>query len=194
MDQGVGESRLIPRLFLVAPEGSADHLAACFRAARAAGDVASLLLPPSLARDLTPLAQELGVAVLTTGVTPNADGVHVDATTESVTAARQSVGKNRIVGAFAGHSRHFAMEAAEAGADYVALSQHGPAIGGEPILKWWSNVFEIPCVAFDPVDITELDTLLPQTPDFVRPPDAMWDGPEAARLIVTELTQRLQRT
>ncbi|MBC8036956.1 MAG: thiamine phosphate synthase [Rhizobiales bacterium] len=194
MDTVAGEGGLIPRLFLVAPEGSANHLAACLKAACAAGDVASLLLPPSLARELTPLAQELGVAVLALGVAQNADGVHVEATAEAVTAARQSVGERGIVGAYAGTSRHFAMEAAEAGADYVAFSQNGPAMGGEPIVKWWADFFEIPCVAFDPVEVAGLDTLLPQTPDFIRPPDAMWDGPEAAHRIVTGLMQRLKQT
>ncbi len=183
-----------PRLFLVAPEAPTAHLAACLKAACAAGDVASVLLPPSLARELTSIAQSLGVAALTIGAAENADGVHVDATAEAVRAARQSVGTSRIVGAYAGMSRHFAMEAAEAGADYVAFSQNGRALGGEPIVKWWADFFEIPCVAFDPVEAAGLDTLLPQTPDFIRPSDAMWQDPEAAGRIVTELIQRLEQT
>ena len=194
MGPSAGEGGLTPRLFIVAPEGNAAHLAACLKAACSTGDVASLLLPPSLAKELASLAQESGVAVITIGVAQNADGVHVEATVEAVTDARLSVGKNGIVGAYAGHSRHFAMEAAEAGADYVAFSQSGPALGGEPIVQWWSAISEIPCVAFDPVDADGLDTLLPQNPDFIRPPDAMWDGPEAARRIVSELMQRLEQT
>jgi thiamine-phosphate pyrophosphorylase len=142
------------------------------------------------------LAQSKGVAVLSSGAAPHlsADGVHVEATTEAVAAARQSVGNGGIVGAFAGHSRHFAMEAAEAGADYVGLSQNGPTIGGVPIIKWWTDFCVIPCVAFDPVEVTELDTLLPQNPDFIRPSDTMWDGPEAAHRVVSELMQRLKQT
>ncbi len=87
---------------------------------------------PSLAREIATLAQAKGVAVLTTGDPRNAarfgcDGVHLDAAEESVANARSLVGKDRIVGAFAGASRHFAMEAAEDGADYIAFAQNRPA-------------------------------------------------------------------
>ncbi|MGL4527613.1 MAG: thiamine phosphate synthase [Aestuariivirga sp.] len=133
----------LPRLFLAAPAIPLELASACLKAACAAGDVASLLVPPGLARDLTPVAQALGVAVLLDGEAREAmyagcDGVQIDARAEGVDIAgiRSSMAKDRIVGAFAGHSRHFAMEAAEAGADYVALDQKGPTIGGEPIVKW----------------------------------------------------------
>jgi thiamine-phosphate pyrophosphorylase len=120
-----------------------------------------------------------------------ADGVQVEATTENVAEARQSAGKDRFVGAYAGASRHAAMEAAEAGADYVAFDQTGPSLGGEPIIHWWADMMEIPCVAFTPVEVDALDILLPQNPDFIRPSDAMWQGPEQARRIVTALSQRI---
>ncbi len=196
MGSVAGEGGLTPRLFLVAPEGDFAHLLTCLKAACAAGDVASLLVPPSAVRELVEFAQSKGVAVLTSSAAPHlgADGLHVEATAEAVSAARKSLGKEGIVGGFAGASRHFAMEAAEAGADYVALSQNGPAIGGEPIVKWCSDFFEIPCVAFDPVGAAELDTLLPQNPDFIRPSNAMWDSPDAARRVVTELMHRLKQT
>jgi thiamine-phosphate pyrophosphorylase len=193
MGPSAGEGGLTPRLFLVAPELALAHLAACLDAACAAGDVASLLVPASASKELVALAQSKGVAVLTSGNAQHLgpDGIHVEAAAEAVSTARQSVGKDGIVGAYAGASRHFAMEAAEAGADYMALSQNGLGLGGEPIVKWWSEFFEIPCVAFDPVEAAELDTLLPQKPDFIRPADAMWDGPGAARRIVTELMRHL---
>jgi thiamine-phosphate pyrophosphorylase len=197
MDAGWGESRLSPRLFLVAPEGlPVNLLVDCIRAACAAGDVASLLVPASIAKDLAGPAQSLGVAVIVDGEPREAprngaDGVQVEATTAAVSEARQSIGKNLFVGAFAGSSRHFAMEAAEAGADYVALSQNGAALGGEPIVKWWAGMMEIPCVAFDPVEVAGLDILLPQKPDFIRPSDAMWQDAESARRVVSELTARL---
>jgi thiamine-phosphate pyrophosphorylase len=161
--------------------------------------VASLLVPASLAKDVTAAAQALGVAVMVAGeprdaARSGADGVQVEATAEEVSAARQSIGKDRFVGAFAGASRHFAMEAAEAGADYIAFDQRGASVGGEPIIRWWADMMEIPCVAFTPVEPDELDILLPQNPDFIRPSDAMWQGPEEARRIVTALSQRLGPT
>jgi thiamine-phosphate pyrophosphorylase len=140
------------------------------------------------------LAQSKSVAVVTSGAALQlgADGIHVEATAEAVANARQLVGTDGIVGVFAGHSRHSAMEAAEAGADYVALSQNGLAIGGEPIVKWWTDFCVVPCVVFDPVEVPEMDTLLPQNPDFIRPSETMWNGPEDARRIVSELMQRLK--
>jgi thiamine-phosphate pyrophosphorylase len=196
VDPVAGESRLSPRLFLVAPELPAATLADCLAAACAVGDVASLVVPPALAKEIAPLAQAKSVAVLTTGDLRNAaplgcDGIHVDAAEASVADARAAIGKDRIVGAFAGASRHVAMEAAEAGADYIAFAQNRPTPGGEPILGWWSELFEIPCVAFDPVEPGGLDILLPQNPDFIRPSDAMWDSPAESHRIVAALMQRL---
>lgn len=186
----------LPRLFLVAPAAPAPQLEACLRAACAAGDVASLLVSPATAAALTAPAQSLGVAVMTTGevrdcMRAGCDGLHLR-TGDDVAAARKALGKDRFIGVAAGHSRHDAMEAAEAGADYIALSQGGASIGGEPLVKWWVEVFEIPCVAFDPVEAPDLDTLLPQNPDFIRPSDAMWESPEAARRIVSAIDDRLK--
>ena len=79
-----GEGRLSPRLLLGAPELPVATLADCFAAACAAGDVASLVVPPSLAKEIAPLTQAKSVAVLTTGDPRNAarldcDGIHIDA-------------------------------------------------------------------------------------------------------------------
>jgi hypothetical protein len=52
-------------------------------------------------------------------------------------------------------------------------------------------MMEIPCVAFTPVEPEELDILLPQKPDFIRPSDTMWQGADDARRIVSALSQRL---
>lgn len=189
--------RTTPRLFLVAPDQQAAHVVACIKAACAAGDVASLLLPPSLAREVTPMAQALGLAVMTTGeprdvMHSHCDGLHADGETENLADLRAAMGKNHILGVFAAGSRHFAMEAAEAGADYVALNQNSASIGGEPIVKWCAEFLQIPCVAFAPVSPEALDTLLPQKPDFIRPADAMWDSPESARSITAQLMQSLK--
>lgn len=159
--------------------------------------MASLLVPARLAKDITAAAQALGVAVIIDGEARDAarcgaDGVQVDATASGVGEARLAAGKDRIVGAHARHSRHFAMEAAEAGADYIAFDQTGPALGGEPIIHWWSSMMQVPCVAFTPVDADALDILLPQMPDFIRPSDMMWLDEEHARQIVWSLSRRLK--
>jgi thiamine-phosphate pyrophosphorylase len=180
-----------PRLFLVVPETlNAAQTLSCVKAARAAGDVASIAVPTPLLSVITKTLQDLGLAVLSTGATSSGcDGVHLVAEGD-VAAARAAVGKNGIVGVYCAASRHAAMEAAEAGADYIAFSQNTYA-PKEPILGWWVDVFEIPCVAFDPVEPKDLDILLPQNPDFIRPSDSMWDSPEAATRVVAALTQRM---
>ncbi len=122
----------------------------------------------------------------------NCDGLHVDGETETLAEIRAGLGTAHIMGVFAAGSRHLAMEAAEAGADYVALNQNSASIGGEPIVKWCAEFLEIPCVAFTPVEPDGLDTLLPQKPDFIRPADAMWDDAETAQRIVAQLMQRLR--
>lgn len=191
-------SNRTPRLFLVAPgDVPPNRVVDCLKAACEAGDVASLLVSAALARDIVEPAQALGVAVMIDGgeardaARAGADGLQLDAETADLTEARTALGKERILGAYAGASRHFAMEAAEAGADYLAFDQNGASLGGEPILRWWSAMMEIPCVAFTPVNPEDLDILLPQKPDFIRPADDMWQDAESARRIVAALTQRI---
>ena len=182
----------MPRLFLVAPVYlSPDQILACVTAACAAGDAASIVVAPSVLQAVTSKLQSLGLAVLAIGATElKCDGVHLNALEDDVKLARQALTKESIVGAFCGASRHVAMQAAEDGADYIALSQN-TYVPGEPIIGWWADLFEIPCVAFDPIESDKLDILLPQKPDFIRPLDAMWSSPEEARRIVSELTQRM---
>ena len=182
----------VPRLFLVAPDAlSADQLLSCAEAACGAGDAASIVIPPGIGSATVARLQNLGLAVLSLDAANSAcDGVHLDAANADVAKARARAGKGGIVGAYCAASRHTAMQAAEDGADYIALSQNAYA-PKEPIIGWWADLFEIPCVAFDPVEPQDLDILLPQKPDFIRPGDAMWASPEEARRIVAELTRRM---
>ena len=181
-----------PRLFLVAPvDLSSDQILACATAACAAGDVASIVVASGVLQAVTSKLQSLGLAVLANGNTDaKCDGVHLDALTDDIAAAKRLLGQQNIVGAYCGASRHVAMQAAEDGADYIALSQN-TYTPGEPIIGWWADLFEIPCVAFDPVETGKLDILLPQKPDFIRPSDAMWTSTGEAQRIVSELTQRM---
>jgi thiamine-phosphate pyrophosphorylase len=176
------------QLFLVAPSGLAhEHLVAC---ASAMNNAASIVLPAS-AIIAAPRLQGLGLAVLCDGVDdPSGDGVHFDAGAHDIAALRKRLGKDRIIGAYCGSSRHLAMEAGDAGADYVAFDQSATVLG-EPIVGWWSELFEIPCVAFQPVNPDELDILLPQKPDFIRPSDAMWRGVDEARHVAADLKRRI---
>jgi thiamine-phosphate pyrophosphorylase len=177
---------------LIAPDTHPDRITACVEAACDAGDVASILLPSNQPAFLTQRLQRLDLAVLLAGdpqsvLSARADGVEVP-DSDAYREARRILGADRIVGANCGASRHLAMELAEAGADYIAFAQSGR----EDLISWWTEIFEIPCIAADPVSPEGLDILLPHRPDFIRPDDAMWASPEAARDVVAKLTARLK--
>jgi thiamine-phosphate pyrophosphorylase len=182
-------SELNVRLHLVAPAAPAADVAGCLAAACAAGDIASLLAPPLLVAALIDLARRHDVAILTTDAEAarrlDCDGVEVDSA-EAYEAARALLGHSRIVGGRCEASRHLAMALAEAGADYVALAQAHDRPGVEPIIAWWSSLFEIPCIAADPVEPPGVAALLSQRPDFIRPADRMWRSADESRAIVAQ--------
>jgi thiamine-phosphate pyrophosphorylase len=173
------------RLFLVAPD--IGDILACATAACAAADCATILVGDNATKDVVEALQALELAVLLKDVEPRkvhhlkADGLLLSSF-ENFVDARLAL-KNENLGFLAGTSRHGAMEAAEAGADFMAFTQTKQYVG-EPIIGWWQDVTEVPAVAFDPVT----DALLkPQNPDFIRPDDAMWQSPEEAARVVSEL-------
>jgi len=182
------------RLHLVAPAAPAAEVVQCFEAACETGDIASLLAAPELIPGLLASARQHDVALLTTEAEAarrlGCDGLEVTSR-QDYDLARTILGYNRIVGGRCGSSRHLAMELADAGADYIAFSQADDRPEAEPIIAWWSGLFEVPCIAADPVGPEQLAALLMQQPDFIRPPDAIWTSPEEARRIVTELMQAI---
>ncbi|HTR83168.1 MAG TPA: thiamine phosphate synthase, partial [Reyranella sp.] len=137
------------RLYLVSPQ-RIDHptlFADDLRHALDGGDVAAFLLRAPAARiadTLRPVCQQRGVAFFIAGspdaaVTLDADGVHLESDGPSCAEARRIVGPDRQVGIASPSSRHFAMEAAEHGADYVAFDS-----ADRELIEWWSGLFEIP--------------------------------------------------
>jgi thiamine-phosphate pyrophosphorylase len=180
-----------PRFFLVAPEVIASAtLTNIITAAAKAGDCACLLVSEGIEHDAVQAAQALGFAVLLRNSEPRmmhrvkADGLHADKA-EDLKDLRAAL-TSESLGVFANVSRHIAMEAAEAGADYVAFAQ-AHQYAGEPIIGWWQELTDVPVVAFDPIEVKDLAALLPQKPDFIRPSDAMWQNAEAATRVISEL-------
>lgn len=181
-----------PRLHLVVPETLGTHAVRCFAAACEAGDVASALAPGGLVSLLTPLAHKHDVALLSLDEkhAQACDGMEVTNRAD-YDHARKLLGPDMIIGALCGTSRHDAMDLAEAGADYIAFHQARLKPHEEPIITWWSGLFEVPCIAADPVGPEAVAALLTQQPDFIRPPESIWASPEEARRIVTELMQAI---
>jgi thiamine-phosphate pyrophosphorylase len=179
------------RLFLVAPDIIDDALLlACATSACAAADCASILVHDTIQQSTVKALQDLGLAVILYDAEPRkvhhlkADGLQLSSI-ENFTEARKAL-KNESLGFMPKVSRHAAMEAAEAGADYMAFTQT-KQYQGEPIINWWQDLTDVPAVAFDPVNPEAVAALKPQRPDFIRPLDGMWQSAEAAAKTVGDL-------
>lgn len=116
----------------------------------------------------------------------SADGVHLGQHDASVREARDTLGREAQIGVTCHASRHLAMEAGEAGADYVAFgaffpsgtkaSEHRP----EPeLLAWWQQLMEIPCVAIGGITPDNCGPLIEAGADFLAVSGAVWNGDEA---------------
>lgn len=115
-----------------------------------------------------------------------ADGVHLGQDDGDVREAREALGREAQIGVTCHASRHLAMEAGEAGADYVAFgsffpsgtkaSDHRP----EPeLLSWWQGLMEIPCVAIGGITPQNCAPLVAAGADFLAVSGAVWSGDEA---------------
>jgi len=197
---------VVCRLYLISPE-RLDHpviFADDLRAALDGGDVAAFQLRLKEAGDdtiaraadtLRPICQQRGVAFIMNdrpdlAVKLDCDGVHVGQEDMSCAEARRIVGPDRQVGVTCKASRHLAMEAAEAGADYVAFGAFFPTTTkavehrAEPeILTWWQALFELPCVAIGGITVTNCRPLVAAGADFLAVAGGVWgfaEGPQAA--------------
>jgi len=118
-----------------------------------------------------------------------ADGVHLGQGDGDVREARALLGHSAQIGKTCHDSRHLAMEAGEAGADYVAFGAFYPTTTkpsdyrpAPTILTWWSTVFEIPCVAIGGITPGNARPLVEAGADFLAVCQAVWgkDDPAAA--------------
>lgn len=107
------------------------------------------------------------------------DGVHVHDGAKGVRNARKHLGKDAIVGAYCTASRHDGMNAAEAGADYVAFGPVGVSTLGDgtvaprDLFAWWSEMIELPVVAEGHLDAEHVTALAPVT-DFLAIGEEIW--------------------
>jgi thiamine-phosphate pyrophosphorylase len=192
------------QLYLISPPAIDAGFAATLAAALEAGPVAAFqlrlkgiddhavaeLAPPLqkvcadhevafIVNDSVGLAKRLG-----------ADGVHLGQDDGDPRDAREALGADAQIGVTCHDSRHLAMEAGEAGADYVAFGAFYPTTTKDTehradpaILGWWSTVFEIPCVAIGGITPDNARPLVEAGADFLAVSGAVWndpDGPAAA--------------
>jgi len=127
--------------------------------------------------DSVALAQRLG-----------ADGVHLGQEDGSAKEARKLLGPKVQIGVTCHDSRHLAMEAGEAGADYVAFGAFYPTTTKETlhradpsILGWWTALFELPCVAIGGITADNAAPLVKAGADFLAVSGAVWSHPQGPK-------------
>jgi thiamine-phosphate pyrophosphorylase len=119
-----------------------------------------------------------------------ADGVHLGQGDGDPREARDVLGRDAQIGVTCHNSRHLALEAGEAGADYVAFGAFFPSetkqakYHAEPeILSWWSSMMELPCVAIGGITTANAAPLVTAGADFLAVSGGIWshpDGPQSA--------------
>jgi len=117
----------------------------------------------------------------------DADGVHLGQKDGDVRDARERLGRDAQIGVTCHASRDLAMEAGEAGADYVAFGAFFPTttksvehFADPETLTWWQSIFELPCVAIGGITPDTCAALAEAGADFIAVSGAVWNGDEVA--------------
>ncbi|NKB50409.1 MAG: thiamine phosphate synthase [Alphaproteobacteria bacterium] len=204
------------RLYLVTPPSLAGDALTSFvdalGAALNAGDVACLQIrlkdrddipaPDAEIRRVTealiPIAQAHNVAVIMNdrpdlAAELDCDGVHIGQQDAAYKDTRATVGADAIVGVTCHDSRHLAMAAAEAGADYVAFGAFYPTTTKSPkasarpdLLQWWSEVMETPCIAIGGITVENCAPLISAGADFLAVSAGVWNHPQGPGAAIAE--------
>lgn len=204
------------RLYLLTPP-AIDDLAAFGRLLAEtldAGDVAALQIRLKGAPDdvvaaaadvIMPIAQARGVAVILNdrpdlAARLGCDGVHVGQDDMPCAQARKLMGPQAMIGVTCHDSRHLAMEAAEAGADYVAFgaffpttTKDAPTRADPEILTIWQETMEIPCVAIGGVTAQNAEGLAAAGADFLAVSAGVWSHPDGPAAAVRALNAAIAR-
>jgi thiamine-phosphate pyrophosphorylase len=190
------------RLYLITPPTLAQDFERQLATALDAGDIAALQLRLKQTPDdellrtidrLRPIAQSRGVAFLLNdrpdlAVKSGCDGAHVGQTDMKPHEARKILG-DLTLGVTCHNSRHLAMEASEAGADYVAFgaffatqTKEPPEMAELETLEIWAQTMEIPCVAIGGITAQNCAPLVRAGAEFLAVVGAVWNhenGPAA---------------
>ncbi|MEE4288802.1 MAG: thiamine phosphate synthase [Erythrobacter sp.] len=120
-----------------------------------------------------------------------ADGVHLGQGDGDPKEAREALGREAQIGVTCHASKHLAMEAGEAGADYVAFgaffesSTKDKGDAERPTLEtveWWVKLFEIPCVVIGGITPANCGPLVAAGADFLAVSGGVWQGDEVAAI------------
>jgi len=199
------KDRPAAQLYLISPPTIiVADFARALQEALAAGPVAAFQLRlknlpddavTAAAEALAPIVQGAGTAFILNdrpdlAARVGADGVHIGQEDAPYPEARRWVGESGIVGVTCHDSRHLAMEAAEAGADYVAFGAFFPSPTKMPktaaapeLLSWWQEIMEVPCVAIGGMTVENARDIAEAGADFVAVSAGVWghrEGPAEA--------------
>ena len=204
--------RLPCELYLLSPPVIGPEFVDQLRAALEAGPVAAFQLRlkgiydhaiAALAPPLQAVCAEHDVAFIVNdsiGLAKRlkADGVHLGQDDGSVADARAALGKDAQIGVTCHDSRHLAMDAGEAGADYVAFGAFFPTATKETrhspdpsILGWWSTICGIPCVAIGGITPDNCKPLVDAGADFLAVSGAVWNDPSGPAAAVRRFAEVL---
>lgn len=200
------------RLYLITPPVLPADFEQILASALDAGDVAAVQLRLKdvseaellrIIERLRPIAQSRDVAFLLNdnpalAVKSGCDGAHVGQTDMPAKQARKILG-NLTLGVTCHNSRHFAMEASEAGADYVAFGAFYPTTTKEPpemaeidTLKIWAETMEVPCVAIGGINAENCAPLVQAGAEFLAVSNAVWNHKDGAAAGVKAMLRAIQ--
>ncbi len=191
------------RLYLITPPRIDDAMAfaATLEQALSGGPVAALQIRlkdmpldaiAAVTRVLAPIAHAHDTAVLMNDHVELArelrlDGVHIGQSDMGYKEARRILGTNAMIGVTCHDSRHLAMEASEAGADYVAFGAFFPTttktvehMAELDTLTIWQETMEIPCVAIGGITPDNARQVAEAGADFIAVSGAVWNDPHGA--------------
>ena len=140
----------------------------------------------SLLKRIAALVQPRGIALLVEDradlvAATEIDGVHLSRMPAKLGALRQRLGPERILGVACGLSRHDAMLAGEAEADYVSFAGEADAL--LEIAGWWAALMTVPCVAEGVADLEEAKALAAAGADFILPDASLWASADPASVL-----------
>jgi thiamine-phosphate pyrophosphorylase len=124
-----------------------------------------------------------------------ADGVHLGQGDGDPREARTLLGRDAQIGVTCHNDRHLAMEAGEAGADYVAFGAFFPTqtkevkyVADPATLSWWITLFGTPCVAIGGITPANAQPLVEAGADFIAVSAAVWSDPSGPQAAVAKFT------
>lgn len=200
-----------PQIYLITPPefelaGFSEELAAlldrfeiaCVRLRMASEDASDVARAADLLREIchqreVPLVIDRHFRLVETH---GLDGVHLPDTTANIRDIRKELGKDAVIGCFAGNSRHAGLNAGESGADYVSFGplSETPLGEGTPAafetFEWWSEMIELPVVAEGAITQDQAEKLAPVT-DFLALGNELWGDTRGAKAALAGYLERI---